>query len=572
MIRNKIYNKKKVFIIFIGVQLCLFGLMGRVIYLMEFKQEYYSKKAKAIQQREREIWAPRGNILDRNGEILATNKLVYTVSVIHNQIEDEKEVVDVLSKELDVSRDKIEKKVNKITSIEIIQRNVEKNIGEKIIEYNLPGVKVDEAYKRYYPYGELASKVLGFTGGDGQGILGMEVKYDKYITGINGKIKTYTDARGRELSDAKEEIILPIQGDSLKCTLDYNIQKYCQQAAETTYIKKEAESVSIIAMNPQNGEIYAMVDYPEYNLEKPFEYNGKSVKTNMDILNMMWRNRCINDTYEPGSTFKIITTAAALEENLISEKEHFYCRGYITVGDRRIRCHKTTGHGSENFVEAIENSCNPVFIELGQRIGVKRYYNYFKKFNLMEKTGIDLPGEGKTIMHKKENMGQVELATVSFGQSFQITPVRLMSTVSSLINGGKVITPHVGYSIVDCNGNEKRKFEFDAKGNICKKETSKELRKLLEMVVSEGTGNKAKVTGYEIGGKTATSQTLPRTENKYIASFLGFAPAKNPKMMVLVIIRNPSGIYYGGTIAAPVAGDIFDEILPYLSTLRNDEE
>ena len=569
MERNKTYNRKKVCIIAFFVFFCGIFLSGRLVYLMLAKQEYYTQKATEIQQRERQIKAARGEIKDRNGVILATNEAVCTISVIHNQIQDAEKVIAVLCQELGLSEEYVRKRVEKITSIEKIKSNVPKEVGKKILEHELAGVKVDEDYKRVYPFEELASKVLGFTGSDNQGIIGLEAKYDSYLQGKDGMILTFTDARGREVEDLEESRIEPILGQALQISLDYNIQSYCMQMAEKAYLQKEADSVSILAINPQNGEIYAMVNYPEFNSNEPFtlieQYSQyKGTEKEQDYLNEMWRNQCVSDTYEPGSTFKIITTAAALEEGVVQVNDSFFCPGYIMVGDRRIRCHKTSGHGAESFVDGIKNSCNPVFIDVGARVGVSAFCDYFHKFGLMRKTGIDLPGEANTIMHKEENIGPVELATISFGQSFQISPIQLVATVSSLINGGIRITPHFAISTSDSEGNVVETFQYAQEERVCSEETSSTLRELLEKVVSEGSGNKAYVEGYEIGGKTATSQTLPRSLNKYISSFLGFAPADNPNILVLVIINNPQGTYYGGTIAAPIAQEIFQNILPYM--------
>lgn len=569
MERNKTYNRKKICIFGAVAILCGILLMGRLIYIMLFQHDYYTEKATELQQRERQIKAARGEIIDRNGIVLATNEAVCTISVIHNQIEDEEEVIHVLCQELGLSEEYVRTRVEKVSSIEKIKSNVSKEIGQKILAYQLAGVKVDEDYKRIYPYGELASKVLGFTGSDNQGIIGLESKYDAYLQGKSGTILTYTDAKGREVSDLAESRIEPVSGDTLQLTMDYNIQAFCTQMAEKAYLQKEADSVSILVMNPQNGEMYAMVNYPEFDLNQPFtliekysQYAGTEEENT--YLNEMWRNGCVNDTYEPGSAFKIITTAAALEENLVSITERFYCPGYNVVEDRKIRCHKTTGHGSETFEEAIENSCNPVFIDVGLRLGAETFYHYFEKFGLLDKTNIDLPGEAGTIMHKLENIGPVELATISFGQSFQITPIQLATTVSSLINGGTRITPHFAMSVTDSTTKETKYFEYESLDGICSEETTETLKYLLEQVVSDGGGSKAYVEGYEIGGKTATSQTLPRSDNKYIASFIGFAPASDPQVLVLVIINNPQGVYYGGTIAAPIAQEIFENILPYL--------
>ena len=569
MERNKTYNRKKICIFSFIVFACGFFLIGRLIYLMIFCHDYYTEKAIELQQRERQIKAARGEIIDRNGVVLATNEAVCTISVIHNQITEEEAVIQMLCKELELSEEYVRKRVEKVTSIEKIKSNVSKEVGKRIMAYELDGVKVDEDYKRVYPYNELASKVLGFTGADNQGIIGLESKYETDLKGQDGSILTFTDARGREVEDLEEFRLEPIPGDTLQITMDYNIQSYCMQAAQKAYLQKEAENVSIIVMNPQNGELLAMVNYPEFNPNDPFtlteayaQYVGTEKEN--DYLNEMWRNPCVSDTYEPGSPFKIITTSAALEEGTVNVNDSFFCPGYIMVEDRKIRCHKTTGHGSESFEEGIENSCNPVFISVGLELGVDRYYHSFEKFGLLDKTHIDLPGEASTIMHKKENIGPVELATISFGQSFQITPIQLVTTVSSLINGGNRITPHFGMSVTDSESGEKTTLEYESLSGICSKETSETLRYLLEQVVSDGSGNKAYIEGFEIGGKTATSQTLPRSENKYISSFLGFAPASDPQVMVLVIIHNPQGIYYGGTIAAPIAREIFENILPYL--------
>lgn len=569
MERNKTCHRKKIWIFFLGIFACGLVLIGRLIYLMIFRSDYYSTLATDLQQRERDIKAARGKILDTNGVVLASNTSVCTVSVIHNQIEDPEAVIDMLEKELGLSEETVRKRVEKVSSIERIKSNVDKETGDRILAYGYAGVKVDEDYKRTYPYDSLASKVLGFTGGDNQGIIGLEVMYDDYLQGTDGKILTYTDARGVEVENAKETRVEPVSGNDLVLSMDYNIQMYCTEEAEKTYLRKEADGVSIIVMNPQNGELYAMVDYPEFNLNEPFtlteeyaQYAGTDEE--LEYQNKMWRNWCVSDTYEPGSIFKIITTSAALEENLVQLDERFYCPGYNIVEDRRIRCHKTTGHGSETFVEALQNSCNPVFIDIGLRIGADRFYRYFKQFGLLSKTNIDLPGEAVTIMHSQDDIGQVELATISFGQSFQITPVQLVTTVSSLINGGTRVTPHFGVEITDEDGNVVEELSYESYEGICSEETSATLRELLESVVSEGGGNKAYIEGYEIGGKTATSQTLPRSDHKYISSFIGFAPADDPQVLVLVIIRNPSGVYYGGTIAAPVAREIFENILPYL--------
>ena len=564
---NKTYHRKKICVFFFCVLACAVILLGRLVYLMIFRGDYYSKLATDLQQRERQIKAARGKILDRNGVVLAGNKSVCTISVIHNQIEEPEKVIQMLCKELGISEEKVRKRVEKRSSIERIKSNVDKETGNRILAYGFAGVKVDEDYKREYPFDELGSKVLGFTGGENQGIIGLETVYDEELQGTDGTILTTTDARGVEVDNIGEERVEPIAGNNLRLTLDANIQKFAEQAAQKAFIQKEADSVSILVMNPQNGEMLAMVDYPEFNLNEPFtltETYADKGDDEQDALNQMWRNHCINDTYEPGSTFKIITASAALEEHVVSLEDRFHCPGYIVVEDRRIRCHKTTGHGAESFVEGIENSCNPVFINVGLRIGADRFYDYFEQFGLLQKTNIDLPGEAATIMHKREDIGLVELATVSFGQSFQITPIQLATTVSSIINGGNRITPHFGMQVEKEDSTCVRKMEYEPQTGISSPDTSEKMRFLLEKVVSEGGGNKAYIEGYSIGGKTATSQTLPRSANKYISSFLGFAPADDPQVLVLVIIRNPSGVYYGGTIAAPVAKEIFENILPYL--------
>lgn len=566
---SRTFHRRKTLCIFLCVVAFFFLATGRLIYLMIGCREYYTKQALDLEQRERAIKAARGDILDRNGVVLASNSSVCTISVIHNQIKEPEKVIEVLAKELNISEEKIAKRVNKITSIERIKNNVDKEIGNRILSYGLEGVKVDEDYRRYYPYDSLASKVIGFTGGDNQGIVGLEVKYDEYLMGENGKILTLTDARGVEVYNAPEYRTNPKKGNNLVTSLDYNIQSYCMQEAKKAYIAKEADGVEVIVMNPQNGEILSMVDYPEYDLNNPFVLNeqySEYQKTELEseYQNKMWRNWCVCDTYEPGSIFKIITTSIALEKGVVNVEDRFYCPGYIYVEDRKIRCHKTTGHGAESFAEGIQNSCNPVFIDVGLRIGAENYYDYMQSFGILNKTEIDLPGEAKTIMHKKEAIGPVELATISFGQSFQVTPIQLATTVSSLINGGTRITPHVGCRIVDDDGTEIERLSYESGATICSKETSDTLKELLEGVVSQGGGKNAYLEGYEIGGKTATSQTLPRSANKYISSFLGFYPASDPKVLILVIIRNPSGVYYGGTIAAPVARTIFENILPYL--------
>ncbi len=569
MNRYKTFNRMKTMIIFMAGLFMMFFLAGRLVYLMIFCSEYYGNKAEDLHERERDIKAARGKIIDAKGVALAVNKTVCTISVIHNQIEDPEAVISALTKELELSEEKVRARVEKISSIERIKSNVDKATGERIRAYGLSGIKVDEDYKRYYPYDTLASKVLGFTGGDNQGIVGLEVKYDEYLQGTNGKILTLTDARGVEIENAGESRLDPVDGNDLHVSLDYNIQMYAEQAAKKALEQKQADSVSIIVINPSNGELMAMVNVPEFNLNDPFTLNYELSRAvpeeeKQNLLNGMWRNQCINDTYEPGSTFKIITTTAALEEGVVSLSDQFFCPGYIMVEDRRIHCHKRTGHGAEDFTHGIMNSCNPVFIDVGLRVGPERFYDYFKSLGLLKKTGIDLPGEAATIMHSKENIGLVELATMSFGQSFQITPIQLVTTVSSIINGGTRITPHFGVSVKNGEGKLVKEFKYETTEGIVSKETSDTVRHLLEQVVSEGGGKNAKIAGYEIGGKTATSQTLPRSANKYISSFLGFAPVENPQVLALVIINNPQGIYYGGTIAAPVAREIFENILPYL--------
>lgn len=569
--RSKTFNRRKIWLMFLAVFLVLMFLGGRLVYLMVFCSEYYGQKAEDLHERERDIKAARGRIIDATGKILATNKSVCTISVIHSQIDEPEKVIAALQKELGLTEEEVRKRVEKVSSIERVKTNVDKETGDRIRAYGLSGIKVDEDYKRYYPLDTMASTVLGFTGADNQGILGLEVKYDSYLQGTSGKILTLTDARGIEIENAGETRLEPVNGYDLYISMDSNIQQYCEQAAEKAYIKKQADEVSVIVMNPQNGELMAMVNYPEFNLNEPFtliEEMGadgtESADKKQELLNRMWRNPCISDTYEPGSTFKIITAAAALEEGVVSLTDQFYCPGYKLVEDRRIRCAKTSGHGAETFETGIMNSCNPVFIELGERLGVENYYKYFKQFGLTQKTGIDLPGEAATIMHKQENVGPVELATISFGQSFQITPIQLVTTVSSIINGGTRITPHFGVEVRETDGTLVETFSYDKREEICSGETSETMQYLLEKVVSEGGGKNAKIEGYAIGGKTATSQTLPRSEHRYISSFLGFAPADDPKVLVIAIINNPKGTYYGGLIAAPVVKEIMENILPYL--------
>ena len=568
--KNKTYNRKKILVVFLCAMFIIFFLIGRLVYLMVFDAEYYQKKAEALHEREREIKAARGEIIDARGNVLATNRTVCTISVIHSQITDPEGVIKALSETLEMDEGTVRKRVEKVSSMERIKTNVDKETGDMIRNMELDGVKVDEDFKRYYPYNELASTVLGFTGGDNQGIIGLEVRYENELKGKNGRILTTTDARGVELDKVAEDRVEPVAGNTLQISLDYNIQMYAQQMAEKVMEEKQADGVSILLMNPQNGEILAMVNVPEFNLNDPFTLNtgvDESTLTDeqkQDALNQMWRNRCINDTYEPGSTFKIITASASLEAGVVKLDDGFSCPGYRVVEDRKIRCHKVGGHGAETFVEGVQNSCNPVFIDIGLRLGVDRFCEYYDQFGLMDLTGIDLPGEASTIMHKKENIGLVELATMSFGQSFQITPVQLATTVSSLINGGRRVTPHFGVRVLDKDGEEVKTFSYGKGERILSEETSATMRTILESVVSEGSGKNAAVEGYRIGGKTATSQTLPRSANKYISSFVGFVPADNPQVLGMCVIYNPQGVYYGGTIAAPVIGNIFENILPYL--------
>lgn len=568
MRKNRTYHKKKTVLVFAVCIFLLTGLMGRMVYLMIIQSDYYAKKAEQLHERERDIKAARGRILDCKGEILADNKAVCTISVIHSQIKEPEKIVKMLHKELGISLEEAQKRVKKVSAIERVKTNVDKKTGDKIRSYGLEGVKVDEDFKRSYPFDELASKVLGFTGGDNQGIIGLEVMYEDVLKGINGKILTTTDARGIELSELGESRIEPISGYDLHLSLDKNIQMYAQQAAEKVMEQKQADAVSILLLNPQNGEIYANANVPEFNLNEPFQLNvdttGMTEKEKQDACNQMWRNLTINDTYEPGSTFKIITMAAGLSQGVVHPDDQFSCPGFKVVEDRRIHCHKRTGHGAENFVQGAMNSCNPVFIEVGLRLGVDNYYRYFQQFGLMKKTGIDLPGEAATIMHKKENVGEVELATISFGQSFQITPIQLATTVSSIINGGRRITPHFGVKVTDPEGNFVKELKYKEEPGIISKEVSKEVCQILEKVVAEGSGKNAAIEGRSIGGKTATSQTLPRSAHRYISSFLGFTPSENPQVLGICVIHNPQGIYYGGTIAAPVIKEVFENILPYM--------
>lgn len=569
--KNKTFNRQKIVTVFFACLFIFLLLLGRLTWLMVADSVYYTEKARELHERERSIKAARGRILDAGGKVIADNKTVCTISVIHSQITDPEKVIEVLSRELELSADFVRKRVEKYSSIERIKSNVDKELGDRIREYDLDGVKVDEDYKRYYPYGKLASKVLGFTGGDNQGIIGLEVKYEDYLKGTDGTILTVTDAGGVEIEEAGENRVEPVDGNDLYISLDMNIQSYADQLARQVMETKEADRVSILVMNPKNGEILAMADVPEFDLNHPYEigeeYGSVSEEKKQEILNGIWRNGCINDTYEPGSTFKVITAAAGLEEGAVTVEDTFFCPGYIMVEDRRIRCHKTTGHGSETFVDGTKNSCNPVFITVGLRIGVDRYYHYFKQFGLLQKTGIDLPGEAGTIMHKKEDMKAVELATVSFGQSFQITPIQLAATVSSIVNGGNRITPHFGVRSMNKDKTQIKNFSYPVTEHIVSEETSATMRMILEQVVESGSGKNGYVEGARVGGKTATSQTLPRGSGRYIASFLGFAPADDPEVLALAIIHNPQGVYYGGQIAAPVVRQLFENILPYLGKM-----
>ena len=577
MNENRTRHRSRITGMFLILAVAAAVLSGRLAYLMVFRSEYYSEKAEDLHQRERTIKAARGEIIDRNGQVIATNRTVCTVSVIHSQIQDPEEVIAVLSRELGVAEETVRARVEKRSSREIVKTNVDKTAGDAIRNMGLAGVKVDEDYKRYYPWDSLASRVLGFTGGDNQGIIGLEVEYEEYLKGTAGKILTMTDAAGIEIENAAEDRIEPVAGNDLYISLDVNIQKYAEQAASQVMEKKGAKQVSILVMDPRNGEILAMASVPEFHLNNPFSLpegteTPADEKEEQDLLNRMWRNPCVSDTYEPGSTFKIITAAAGLEEGVVDLDDHFNCPGFRIVEDRKIRCHKTGGHGSETFLQGMMNSCNPVLIDVGQRLGVENYYKYFQQFGLMGKTGIDLPGEASTIMHQKEKMGAVELATVSFGQSFQITPVQLAATVSSIINGGTRITPHFGIRAVSADGSRIREFEYPEGERILSEETSATMRYILEQVVAEGSGKNAAIAGYRIGGKTATSEKLPRSLKKYISSFIGFAPADDPQVLALITIDEPEGIYYGGTIAAPVVADVFKNILPSLGIQAEEEE
>ena len=573
---NKIFHRKKILTIFLVCTGIFSGLLGRLVYLCVWEAEHYSAMADQLHERERSIKAARGRILDRNGTVLADNRTVCTISVIHNQLEDPEEVIEILTKELELSEDYVRKRVEKYSAMERIKSNVDKELGDRIREYDLAGVKVDEDYKRYYPYDDLASKVLGFTGGDNQGIIGLEVVYDEYLQGEPGEILTVTDAKGIEVESAGERRIEPVSGLDLCISMDMNIQSYATQLANQALATKEADSVSILVMNPVSGEILAMVNAPEFDLNDPFKLpegtqENITAEEKQNILNGIWRNGCINDTYEPGSTFKVITAAAGLSEGVVTPESSFSCPGFIIVDDRKIRCHKVSGHGSQDFTHTMMNSCNPALITVGLRLGLDSYYSYFESFGLKKKTGIDLPGEAGTIMHKKENMGNVELATVAFGQSFQITPIQLLTTVSSIINGGNRITPHFGVKTLDSEGNVVEVFEYPVTEGIVSEETSATMREILEKVVAEGSGKNGKVEGFQVGGKTATSQTLPRGSGRYIASFIGFAPADDPQVIALAIVNNPQGVYYGGQVAAPIIRQLYENILPYLGIAEYHE-
>lgn len=563
-------KQRKMMLIYVCIiYIMMLGVFGKLVYIMVVKGEYYSQKALDVQERERRIKAARGKILDRNNNVIASNKTVCTVSVIHRQIRDTDAVIKMLCEELDLEEKEVRKKVEKVSVREKIKSNVDKEIGDKIRSYDFDGVKVDEDYKRYYPYSSMASKVLGFTGADNQGIVGLEVKYDKYLQGKDGLILTPTDSRGIELDTALEERVEPVPGYNLVTGIDINIQKYCEQIAYNALGAKQANYVSVIVMNPRNGEIMAMVNAPEFDLNNPYSLteefsNDTSGKSKQDLLNNMWRNQCINDTYEPGSTFKIVTATAALSENLVSLDSTFNCPGFVVVDDRRIRCHKTTGHGSQDFVHGTMNSCNPVFVNVGLRVGVKKFYNYMDKLGLLKTTGIDLPGEAGTIIHKQKNVGNVELATMSFGQSFQITPVQFLTAASAIVNGGNLVTPHFGVEIRNENNETVKKLKYNEKKNVISKDVSEKMKYILEKVVAEGTGNKAQVEGYRIGGKTATSQKLPRSARKYIASFMAFAPANDPQVIAMIIVDEPQGVYYGGTVVGPLMKQLYENILPYV--------
>lgn len=574
--QSRTLQKQKMFFVYAMVVAAMLCLAGRLLYLMVNRADYYGEKAKEVHQRQRKVKAARGIIYDRNGIEIASNKPVSTISVIHNQIRDPEKVITALSELLQIPEDKVRKRVEKVSSIEKIKSNVDKEVSDKLRDMKLEGVMIDEDYKRYYPNEKLASRVIGFTGADNQGIIGMEVAYDRYLQGIDGSILTMTTARGLEIDGKAEERIEPVAGASLYTSLDVNIQTFAQQAAQKVMKAKQAKSVRILMMNPQNGEIYAMVNVPEFNLNEPYELiskskgTGLSEKQKQEKLNKMWRNACVSDTYEPGSTFKVITATSALEAGVVRLEDTFFCPGYKVVEDRRIRCHKTTGHGSETFVQGVQNSCNPVFMEVGARLGVDKMFSYIQKMGILDKTGIDVPGEASAIMHQKKNVGAVELATMSFGQSFQLTPVRLLSTISMIINGGTQITPHFGVRLESSDSKAVRKLSYEKKKGVVSAGTSETMRMILESVVSQGSGKKAYVEGYQVGAKTGTSEKLPRSSNKYIASCMGFAPADDPVVAALVLIDEPQGIYYGGTIAAPVISELLDDALPYLGVERSE--
>lgn len=586
--QNRFFHRKKIMTIFFICALVLIGLFMRLLYLMVWRADYYEEAATRLHERERSIKAARGRILDRNGVVLADNKTVCTVSVIHNQITEPEKVIAMLVKELGISETEARKRVEKYSSMERVKSNVDKSIGDRIREYDLAGVKVDEDYKRYYPYGDLASKVLGFTGGDNQGIIGLEVIYEETLQGETGMILTVTDAKGIEIDTAGERRVEPVPGWDLRISIDRNIQEYAAQLAEQACATKEADSVYIIAMDPRNGEILAMVNYPEFDLNDPYtlpeltewkedgsiavvDSSTLTAEQKQEKLNAMWRNGCINDTYEPGSTFKIITAAAGLEERVVTTESTFSCPGFIIVDDRKIRCHKIGGHGTQTFVQCMQNSCNPALISVGLRLGVDNYYKYFEQFGLKKRTGIDLPGEAATIMHKKEDMGNVELATVAFGQSFQITAIQLLTTASSIINGGNRITPHLGMEALNRDGEVEQVFTYPVETGIVSEETSATMRYILETVVAEGSGRNGQVQGFRVGGKTATSQTLPRGSGRYISSFIGFAPADDPQVIAIAIINNPQGVYYGGQVAAPIIRQLYENILPYLGLEKTED-
>ena len=573
--KNKTYNRKKTMVVFFCAVLLISALFGRLVYLMIFDAAHYQKLAKDLHERERKIKAARGEIVDRNGVVLATNRTVCTISVIHNQMKDPEQVIAALCQELGEEEENIRKKVEKVSSMEKIKTNVEKETGDRIRNLDLAGVKVDEDFKRYYPYDTLASRVLGFTGGDNQGIIGLEVKYEEVLKGTNGTILTVTDARGVELEKVAEDRIEPVAGNTLQISLDHNIQKYCEQAAKKVQEEKQADSVSVLLMNPQDGEIFAMVNTPEFNLNTPFELIGVDENTEQtdeqtqEMLNQLWRNPCINDTYEPGSIFKMVTATAALETGSVTLNDHFTCGGSAIVADRKIRCHKTTGHGTQTFTQTVMNSCNPAFIEWGRRVGTERFFEYMGNLGLLEKTGIDIAGEASTIIHKQENVGEVELATMSFGQSFQITPLQMLRAASAIINGGNLVTPHFAVKSVSEADGTAVEFNYEIQSNAIEEKTSLMMKDILRQVVEEGGGKKAYLEGFSIGGKTATSQKLPRGSVKYISSFIGFSPVDNAKVIAMCLIDEPQGIYYGGTIAAPVIRELFENILPYLEIQNN---